>query len=104
VGREQAAGQPERCHSGLRIFIPGNDAKGDKSKLRFGGITASIIDMYDVGQVRVVECSQSFDAVAAKAILTHPGVVEIDNAEYAGFVVEVFSWTGSISVCWVRWR
>lgn len=39
--------------------------------------------MYDEGLVRVVECSQSFDAVAASAISTRPGVVEIDNADYA---------------------
>ena len=49
-----------------------------------GGITAAIIDMYDAGQIRTVECSQSFDAVAAGAILSRPGVVEIDNADYAG--------------------
>ena len=39
--------------------------------------------MYDEGLVRAVECSQSFDAVAASAISTRPGVVEIDNADYA---------------------
>lgn len=48
-----------------------------------GGITAAIIEMYDAGQIRVVECSQSFDAVAAKAILDRPGVREIDNEEYS---------------------
>lgn len=58
--------------------------KNVTASFALGGITAAIIDMYDAGQVRVVECSQSFDAVAAKAILTRPGVVEIDNADYAG--------------------
>ena len=48
-----------------------------------GGIPAAIIDMYDAGLVRAVECSQSFDAVAAKAIVSRPGVLEIDNADYA---------------------
>lgn len=48
-----------------------------------GGITSAIIDMYDAGQVRAVACSQSFDAVAAKAILDRPGVYEIDNSDYA---------------------
>lgn len=48
-----------------------------------GGITSAIIDMYDAGQVRAVACSQSFDAVAAKAILDRPGVFEIDNSDYS---------------------
>lgn len=48
-----------------------------------GGIPAAIIDMYDAGLVRAVECSQSFDAVAAQAIVDRAGVLEIDNADYA---------------------
>ena len=48
-----------------------------------GGITASVIDMYDAGQIRAVACSQSFDAVAAKAIWNRPGVYEIDNSDYS---------------------
>lgn len=54
-----------------------------KASFALGGIPAAIIDMYDEGLVRVVECSQSFDAVAARAIADRPGVVEIDNADYA---------------------
>ena len=57
--------------------------KGVKASFALGGIPAAIIDMYDEGLVRVVECSQSFDAVAARAIYDRPGVVEIDNADYA---------------------
>jgi len=57
--------------------------RGVKASFALGGIPAAIIDMYDEGLVRVVECSQSFDAVAAAAISTRPGVVEIDNADYA---------------------
>lgn len=57
--------------------------KGVKASFALGGIPAAIIDMYDEGLVRVVECSQSFDAVAARAIHDRPGVVEIDNADYA---------------------
>lgn len=57
--------------------------KGIKASFALGGIPAAIIDMYDEGLVRVVECSQSFDAVAAKAITDRPGVLEIDNADYA---------------------
>ena len=56
---------------------------GVKASFALGGIPAAIIDMYDEGLVRAVECSQSFDAVAASAISTRPGVVEIDNADYA---------------------
>lgn len=58
-------------------------ARGIKASFALGGIPAAIIDMYDQGLVRAVECSQSFDAVAAQAICDRPGVVEIDNADYA---------------------
>ena len=57
--------------------------RGVKASFALGGIPAAIIDMYDEGLVRAVECSQSFDAVAARAIFDRPGVVEIDNADYA---------------------
>lgn len=57
--------------------------QGVKASFALGGIPAAIIDMYDEGLVRVVACSQSFDAVAAGAISDRPGVVEIDNADYA---------------------
>ena len=57
--------------------------RGVKASFALGGIPAAIIDMYDEGLVRVVECSQNFDAVAARAIYDRPGVLEIDNADYA---------------------
>ena len=57
--------------------------RGVKASFALGGIPAAIIDMYDEGLVRVVECSQSFDAVSARAIADRPGVIEIDNADYA---------------------
>lgn len=57
--------------------------RGVKASFALGGIPAAIIDMYDEGLVRAVECSQSFDAVAARAIADRPGVLEIDNADYA---------------------
>ncbi len=57
--------------------------RGIQASFALGGITSVIVDMYDEGLVRVLECSQSFDAVAAKAILDRPGVREIDNADYA---------------------
>ena len=51
--------------------------RGVKASFALGGIPAAIIDMYDEGLVRAVECSQSFDAVAARAIADRPGVIEI---------------------------
>lgn len=39
--------------------------------------------MHEKGLVRTVACSQSFDAVAAKAIVDYPGIIEIDNSLYA---------------------
>ena len=39
--------------------------------------------MYKKGLVRVLECSQCFDSVAARAIIEEPGIVEIDNAVYS---------------------
>ncbi len=57
--------------------------QGIKASFALGGITSVIVDMYDEGLVRVLECSQSFDAVAARAILDRSGVQEIDNADYA---------------------
>lgn len=57
--------------------------RGVKASFALGGIPAAIIDMYDEGLVRVVACSQSFDNVAARAIADRPGVIEIDNADYA---------------------
>lgn len=59
------------------------EKKQVKASFALGGITAAIIDMYDAGLVRVVECSQSFDATAASAILSRPGVLEIDNSDYS---------------------
>ena len=56
---------------------------GITASFALGGIPAAIIDMYTKEQVRVVACSQSFDAVAARAIAECPGVIEIDNAVYS---------------------
>ena len=59
------------------------EEKGIKASFSLGGTTSNIIDMYKKGQVRVVACSQSFDAVAARAIVENEGVIEIDNAVYS---------------------
>lgn len=53
------------------------------ASLALGGIPAAIVEMYKKGLVRTVACSQSFDAVAAKAIVEYPGIIEIDNSLYS---------------------
>lgn len=57
--------------------------RGVTASFALGGIPAAVIDMYDAGLIRAVACSQSFDAVAARAIFNRPGVLEIDNADYS---------------------
>lgn len=57
--------------------------RGVNASFALAGITAAIVDMYRQGIVRVVACSQSFDAVAARAIAEEPGIIEIDNAVYS---------------------
>lgn len=59
------------------------EERGVKAGMALGGIPAAIVDMYRKGLVRAVACSQSFDAVAAKAIVEEPGIFEIDNSLYA---------------------
>lgn len=51
--------------------------------MALGGIPAAIVEMHKKGLVRAVACSQSFDAVAARAIAEYPGIIEIDNSLYA---------------------
>ncbi len=59
------------------------EERGIQASFALGGMTASIVEMFKKGQVRVLECSQSFDAVAARAIADEPNIVEIDNAVYS---------------------
>lgn len=59
------------------------EVRSVKAGFALGGMTASIVEMYEKGLVRVLECSQCFDAVAARAIVEHPNIVEIDNAVYS---------------------
>lgn len=56
---------------------------GIQASFALGGMTANIVDMYHKGLVRSILCSQSFDAVAARAIAENPGILEIDNSMYA---------------------
>lgn len=65
-------------------YLAENMEKADiKASFALGGMTASIVEMYRKGLVRVLQCSQSFDAVAARAIVEEPNIVEIDNAVYS---------------------
>lgn len=59
------------------------EERGVKASFALGGMTAAIVDMYKKGLVRVLECSQCFDAVAARSIAEESGIVEIDNAVYS---------------------
>jgi len=59
------------------------EEKDIKASFALGGMTANIVDMYRKGQVRVLECSQSFDSVAARAMAEETNIIEIDNALYS---------------------
>lgn len=49
------------------------EERGVKASMALGGIPAAIVEMHEKGLVRTVACSQSFDAVAAKAIVDLSG-------------------------------
>lgn len=59
------------------------EEQGIKASFALGGMTANIIEMFHKGQVRVLECSQSFDSIAARAIAEETNIIEIDNALYS---------------------
>jgi citrate lyase subunit alpha/citrate CoA-transferase len=59
------------------------EERGIKASFALGGMTANIVDMFLKGQVRILECSQSFDSVAARAIAEETNIMEIDNALYS---------------------
>ena len=56
---------------------------GIQASYALGGMTANIVEMHKKGLVRALLCSQSFDAVAARAIADEPNILEIDNSMYA---------------------
>lgn len=56
---------------------------GIQASYALGGMTANIVEMHKKGLVRALLCSQSFDAVAARAIADDPSILEIDNSMYA---------------------
>ena len=59
------------------------EEQGIQASFTLGGTTSNMVDMFRKGQIRVIESSQSFDAIAARAIIEEPNIVEIDNALYA---------------------
>ena len=59
------------------------EERGIKASFALCGISANIIDMFNKVLVRVLEFSQSFDSVAARAIVEHQNIIEIDNAVYS---------------------
>lgn len=54
-----------------------------KASFALGGMTSNIIKMFDKGLIRTLQCSQSFDLIAAKAIYENRNIVEIDNSIYS---------------------
>jgi len=56
---------------------------GIQASFALGGMTGAIVDMHKRGLLRSMLCSQSFDAVAARAIAEDPTILEIDNSMYA---------------------
>ncbi len=56
---------------------------GYKASFALGGSTSAIVEMFKRGLIRTIQCSQCFDAVAARAIITDPHIVEIDNSVYS---------------------
>ncbi len=59
------------------------EERGVKASFALGGITANIIEMFKKEQIRVLQCSQSFDSVAARSMADNVNIVEIDNALYS---------------------
>lgn len=59
------------------------EERGIKASFALGGITANIIEMFKKDQIRVLQCSQSFDSIAARSMADDVNIVEIDNALYS---------------------
>ncbi len=71
---------PVACTNFLADYT---EQAGIQSSFTLGGMTGAIVDMHNRGLLRTMLCSQSFDAVAARAIAEDPNVLEIDNSMYA---------------------
>lgn len=59
------------------------EAAGYTASFALGGLTASIVEMFDRGLIGSVQASQCFDSVAARAVHERPNIVEIDNSVYS---------------------
>ena len=71
---------PVACTNFLADYTENADIK---ASFALGGMTGAIVDMHKRGLLRSMLCSQSFDAVAARAIAEEPTILEIDNSMYA---------------------
>lgn len=66
-----------------RYLADATEKAGFNASFALGGLTASIVEMFDRGLIESVQASQCFDSVAARAIHDRPGIVEIDNNVYS---------------------
>ena len=66
-----------------RYLADATAAAGYKAGFALGGLTASIVEMFDQGLITSVQASQCFDSVAARAVHERPNIVEIDNSVYS---------------------
>ena len=71
---------PVACTNFLADYT---EQAGIQSSFTLGGMTGAIVEMHNRGLLRTMLCSQSFDAVAARAIAEDPNVLELDNSMYA---------------------
>jgi citrate lyase subunit alpha/citrate CoA-transferase len=59
------------------------EEKGIQASFSLGGSTSAIVEMFQRGLIRTIQCSQCFDSVAARAMTSNPNIVECDNSAYA---------------------
>ena len=71
---------PVACTNYLADYT---EKAGIQASFALGGMTGAIVEMHKRGLLRSMLCSQSFDAVAARAIADNPTILEIDNSMYA---------------------
>lgn len=66
-----------------QFLADATEVAGIKAGFALGGLTASIVEMFDRGLIQSVQTSQCFDSVAARAVHERPNIVEIDNSVYS---------------------
>lgn len=57
--------------------------RGFTASFALGGSTSAIMEMFNRGLIRTIQTSQCFDAVAARGMIGHSNIVELDNDVYA---------------------